>query len=157
MVYKPLTQYPHSLLGFDTMWNDVEKFLSGMDNSKSNYPPHNIIRNGNDYIVEVAAAGFDQNDIDIEVADGYLTIRGEKTKTTYGDKSDMVFVYKGIGTRSFSKTLKIADTIVVRGAEFVNGILRVYMENVIPEHQKPRKILIGGPVGENKPQLLNES
>lgn len=146
--------YSSSMLGFDGIFNDVEKFLNSFDvTSKSNYPPHNIIRNGNQYIVEVAAAGFDQNDIDITVEDGYLIIKGERTEK---QSSEHVFVHKGIGTRSFTKTLKIADTIVVKGAEFVNGILRVYMENVIPEHQKPRRILIGGPVGETKPQLLTE-
>lgn len=144
--------YTSSMLGFDSIFNDVEKIMNGFDApTKSNYPPHNIIKKDNYYIVEVAAAGFNQEDIDITVADGYLTIKGEKT-----DKTDVMFVYKGIGTRSFTKKLKIADTIVVKGAEFVNGILRIYMENVVPESQKPRRILIGGPVGENKPQLLTE-
>ena len=62
----------------------------------------------------------------------------------------------GIGTTSFTKTLKIADTVEVKGAEFKDGILRVGLENVIPEHKKPRKIEIGENLKEFKPQLLQE-
>ena len=83
---------------------------------------------------------------------GTLTIRGEKldkdTETTY--------LHRGIGTRSFTKTLTVADTIEVKGAEFKDGILRIGLENIVPEHKKPRKIEIGESLKEFKPQLLQE-
>ena len=68
----------------------------------------------------------------------------------------MTYLHRGIGTRSFTKQLTIADTVEVRGAEFKDGILRVGLENVIPEHKKPRKIEIGNELKEFKPQLLQE-
>ncbi len=68
----------------------------------------------------------------------------------------MCNIYKGIGTRSFTKTLTIADTVEVKGAEFKDGILRIGLENIIPEHKKPHKIAIGESLKEFKPQLLQE-
>jgi TPP-dependent 2-oxoacid decarboxylase len=87
-----------------------------------------------------------------------LTIRGEKK-----DKDDSTYLHHGIGTRSFTKVITIADTIEVKGAEIKDGILRVGLENVVPEHKKPRKIEIGNEFFLNRvgfynkePQLLQE-
>ena len=66
-------------------------------------------------------------------------------------------MHRGIGTRSFTKTLTVADTIEVKGAEFKDGILRIGLENIIPEHKKPRKVEIGNELKEFKPQLLQEA
>ena len=143
--------YMNSTLGFDSIFDDMNRFLETGISKTTNYPPHNIIRKDNNYVVEVAAAGFTQDQIDINLENGYLTVSGEKKEKD----SEVSFIYKGIGTRNFYKTFKISDTVQVIGAEFVNGILRIHMENIIPEHQKPRKILIGS-VGETKPQLLTE-
>jgi molecular chaperone IbpA len=81
-----------------------------------------------------------------------LTVKGEKE-----DKENEVqYLHKGIGTRSFTKTITVADTIEVKGAEFKDGILRIGLENVIPEHKKPRKIEIGNDLKDFKLQLLQE-
>jgi len=89
---------------------------------------------------------------DITKEDGTLTIKGERK-----DKDvEVNYLHRGIGTRSFTKQLTIADTVEVRGAEFKDGILRVGLENVIPEHKKPRKIEISNELKEFKPQLLQE-
>jgi molecular chaperone IbpA len=66
------------------------------------------------------------------------------------------YLHKGIGTRSFTKTITVADTIEVKGAEFKDGILRIGLENVIPDHKKPRKIEIGNDLKDFKLQLLQE-
>jgi len=81
-----------------------------------------------------------------------LTIKGEKKEKDV----DVTYLHRGIGTRSFTKQLTIADTVEVKGAEFKDGILRIGLENVIPEHKKPRKIEIGNELKEFKPQLLQE-
>jgi molecular chaperone IbpA len=65
-------------------------------------------------------------------------------------------VYRGIATRSFTKSIRLIDTIEVRGAEFKDGILRIALENVIPENKKPRKIEIGNSLKLPKAQLLQE-
>ena len=144
----------HTTLGFEKFFDDVERLLSAdIQKTTTSFPPHNILKlDDTRYIVELAVAGFGRDEIDISVQDGTLTIRGEKldkdTETTY--------LHRGIGTRSLTKTLTVADTIEVKGAEFKDGILRIGLENIVPEHKKPRKIEIGESLKEFKPQLLQE-
>ena len=145
----------HTTLGFENFFRDVEKLLD-MDVSKvtSSFPPHNIIKlDDSRYVVELAIAGFSKDEIQITTQDGTLTIKGEKK-----DKElEVTYLHRGIGARSFTKQLTIADTVEVKGAEFWDGILRVGLENIIPESKKPRKIEIGNELKEFKPQLLQES
>jgi molecular chaperone IbpA len=79
-------------------------------------------------------------------------VKGEKKDK----ETEVTYLHRGIGTRSFTKTLTVADTIEVKGAEFKDGILRIGLENIIPEHKKPRKIEIGSELKEFKPELLQE-
>jgi molecular chaperone IbpA len=147
--FVPLYQ---STLGFDKFFDDVEKLLT-MDIQKSTFPPHNILKlDDTRYIVELAIAGFSKDEIDISVNAGVLTVKGEKEDK----ESDVQYLHKGIGTRSFTKTITVADTIEVKGAEFKDGILRIGLENIIPEHKKPRKIEIGNDLKDFKLQLLQE-
>lgn len=143
-----------STLGFERFFDEVERMLDGeVKVPTQSFPPHNIIKlDDNRYVVELAVAGFSKDEIDVTVADGTLTIKGEKQ-----DKTDSVqYLHRGIGTRSFTKSLTVADTIEVKGAEFKDGILRIGLENIIPDHKKPRKIEIGTELKEFKPQLLQE-
>jgi molecular chaperone IbpA len=145
----------HTTLGFERFFDDVEKLLaSDVAKVSSSFPPHNIIKlDDSHYIVELAIAGFSKNEIEISVENGTLTVKGEKQEKETG----VQYLHKGIGTRSFTKSLTIADTVEVKGAEFKDGILRIGLENVIPEHKKPRKIEIGSELKEFKPQLLQEN
>ena len=145
----------HTTLGFERFFDDVEKLLaSDVAKVSTSFPPHNIIKlDESRYIVELAVAGFSKNEIEISVEDGTLTVKGEKQEK----ESSVQYLHKGIGTRSFTKSLTIADTVEVKGAEFKDGILRIGLENVIPEHKKPRKIEIGSELKEFKPQLLQEN
>ena len=144
----------HTSLGFERLFDDIEKLLN-MDSAKitQSFPPHNIIKlDDTHYVVELAVAGFSKDEIEITSEDGTLTIKGERK-----DKDvDVTYLHRGIGTRSFTKTLTIAETVEVKGAEFKDGILRVGLENIIPEHKKPRKIEIGNELKEFKLQLLQE-
>ena len=130
-----------STLGFERFFDDVERLINRSDVQKANsgFPPHNIIKLDDfHYVVELAVAGFSKDEIDIIVQDGIMTVKGEKNdKDVVGQ-----YLHRGIGTRSFTKTLTIADTIEVKGAEFKDGILRIVLENVIPDYKKPRKIEI---------------
>jgi molecular chaperone IbpA len=144
----------NNTLGFDRFFSEVEKLLESDIKPATSFPPHNILKlDDSHYIVELAVAGFSKDEIDITVKDSLLTIKGEKEDKT----PDVQYLHRGIGTRSFTKTLTIADTIEVKGAEFKDGILRIGLENIIPEHKKPRKIEIGTELKEFKPQLLQEA
>ena len=138
-------------LGFENFIRDVETILNDTKPT-TNFPPHNIIKlDENKYVVELAVAGFGKDEIDIHVQNNTLTIKGEKL-----EKDGYEYLHRGIGTRSFTKSITIADTIEVKGAEYKDGILRVGLENIIPEHKKPRKIEIGNELKTFEPQLLQE-
>jgi len=142
----------HSTLGFERVFKDVERILN--NKTSSTFPPHNILMvNENKYIVELAVAGYQKDEIDITVEDNSLVIKGEKPEKEIEGVS---YLHKGIGTRSFTKTLSVADTLEVKGAEFKDGILRVGLENVVPDHKKPRKVEIENNLNLLKPELLQE-
>ena len=144
----------HSTLGFDRFFDEAERLLkTDLTKVSPAFPPHNIIKlDDNRYLVELAVAGFAEAEIDISVEDNNLIIKGEKK-----DKdTDVTYIHRGIGTRSFTKTLTVADTVEDRGAEFKDGILKIGLENVIPDHKKPRKIEIGEQLAFSKPTLLTE-
>lgn len=125
-------------IGFETMLKEIDDLLSAPVNQS--FPPHNIIKlDDYQYIVELAIAGFNKKEVTITLEDGTLTIKGQKNP----DDEEVEYLHKGIGTRSFIKSIRLADTVEVRGAEFKDGILRVGLENVIPDAKKPRTIEIG--------------
>ena len=144
----------HTTLGFERFFDDVERLLaSDVAKVSSSFPPHNILKlDESRYVVELAIAGFSKDEIEITVEDGTLTVKGDKKEKD----TDVQYLHRGIGTRSFTKTLTVADTIEVKGAEFKDGILRIGLENIILEHKKPRKVEIGNELKEFKPQLLQE-
>jgi molecular chaperone IbpA len=154
--FGPLAQ---TTLGFERFFDDVERLLaSDVAKVSSSFPPHNIIKlDESRYVVELAVAGFSKDEIEITVEDGTLKIKGAKIEKDPEPWRTQTYLHHGIGTRSFTKTLAVADTIEVKGAEFKDGILRIGLENIIPEHKKPRKIEIGSELKEFKPQLLQEA
>lgn len=141
-IYDPFT------VGYDRMFETLDKFTEHASRG-TKYPPYNIVKHNDDLLeIEMAVAGFEREEIEIELADGTLTVKGAPAT------EDKEYVYKGIAARQFLHKFALADTIKVQGAELVNGMLRIRLENVIPEHRKPRKIEIGGP--RDGPQLLTE-
>jgi len=118
--------YP-STLGFETVLRDIEALMeNSIESVHEKFPPHNIIKhNETSYSVELAVAGFNQSDIDVTVKDGLLIIKGDKSKDD-------------------TKTIRLADTIEVKGADLVSGVLKIALENIIPESKKPKKIEING-------------
>ena len=131
-------------IGFDRVLNRMHQQTPGQSN---NYPPYNIVKVDEDnYAIELAVAGFFDNEIDIEVKDGILYVEGKK-----GDHDEGEYLHKGISARAFRRSFTLSDTIVVRGADLSQGILTIDLENVIPEEKKPRKIAIGN----TEKELLN--
>ena len=130
-------------VGFDNIFDHFERMVDNdLFNIPSvNYPPYNIVKTGtNTYDVELALAGFSRNDIDVEFAEGILTIKS-KDKQESAEDADVV-IHKGISKRFFSKSFTIADDVEVKGAELKDGLLKVSLERIIPENKKPRSIEI---------------
>ena len=110
------------------------------------YPPYNIKKTGdNTYVIEMAVAGFGRQDIELTLEDGVLSIKGE-LKTD--EKND--YLFKGIADRAFTRKFTLADTIEIKNADLLNGMLRIWLEKFIPEHKKPRKIDINTEETESK-------
>jgi molecular chaperone IbpA len=137
-----------STVGFDRMFNLLDS-LGGVDNSGQSYPPYNIERTGeNDYRVTMAVAGFGEDDINIEVKENTLTVKGDKKSES--EQKEEQFLYRGIAARSFERRFQLADHVEVKGATLENGLLHVDLVREIPEAAKPRTITIGKSKGKAK-------
>ncbi len=130
-----------SSVGFDRLIDAMEEMSSGQNLSKTNaYPPYNIIKkNERDYVIEIAVAGFKNDELDITAEGNKLNVLGKVKGEQTGE-----YLHKGIANRDFSHDFTLAETVIVRSADVVNGLLSITLENVIPEEKLPRKILIGG-------------
>ena len=133
---RPLT------VGFDRFFSDWEEMFSNdFFKTPSNWPAYNIVeKKDNHYDIEVALAGFNKKDIKVSYADGQLSIESVKNdKTKERDENGNV-IHQGIAKRYFKKSFSIADNCEVKNAELKDGLLRVSLERIIPEAQKPRII-----------------
>lgn len=110
----------------------------------STYPPYNIKKiDENKYVIEMAVAGFGKQDIELELEDGKLTVKGSITS----DAGD--YLYKGIADRAFTRQFTLADTVEVKNADLINGMLKIWLERFIPENKKPKKIPINADAAES--------
>lgn len=133
-----LTPLYRSTIGFDRMASIMDAALR-TDNS-SGYPPYNIEAfEENRYQISLAVAGFDEQELELEVERGVLTVRGRKNE----DEARR-YLHKGIAFRSFERKFNLADHVQVEGANLKNGLLVIELLKVIPEEMKPRRIPIGG-------------
>lgn len=138
------------LIGFDEQFNRLQKFHDDMSKNIPNYPPYNIVkRDENNYTIELAVAGFGQQDIDIEMENGKLTVRGS-IKT---EEAEDNFLFRGIANRAFSRAFALNDEVEVKDAELFNGMLKIFLERLIPDAKKPKKIVVKS---KSEKQLLNE-
>ena len=123
-------------VGFEDQFNKLAKAHDDLTKNIPNYPPYNIRKTGeNTYAIELAVAGFGKQDIEIELAEGKLIVKGNTT-----DNTDENFIFKGIANRAFTRAFALDDQVEVQDAEMLNGMLRIFLERIIPEHKKPKKI-----------------
>ena len=130
-------------IGFDSMFSRLANFPQQENGS---YPPYNIRKEDDfNFVIELALAGFSEKDVEIELTENVLSVRStdEKGKQNL-DTPD--YVHRGIANRSFSRKFTLADDIVVKGAEFENGLLNITLEKIVPEEKRPRIIPIVNPL-----------
>tara|TARA_B100000470_G_scaffold219803_1_gene207231 strand:- start:450 stop:833 length:384 start_codon:yes stop_codon:yes gene_type:complete len=125
----------HQSFGLDNIFNALQQFDR---NPPAKYPPHNIIRNGDKYVLEFALAGWSEDEIKVELEKNILRVTGQKSES---DESGD-FVHRGIANRNFNSQFTIGDNIEIVGGELVNGVLTINMDIIIPEEDKPRTIKI---------------
>ena len=140
--------FPRShFIGFDNVWNEIER-LSDMSDNKL-YPPHNVVKHDDvNFTVELALAGYSKDDLTVEVKDGILVVAGDKSS------EEREYLHRGISSKKFTRTFRLSEHVVVSGADFVDGLLVIDLKVEIPKEKLPRAIPIGKTKG--KKQLLTE-
>ena len=139
-------------VGFD----DIAKKLTAAQEQAAafttKYPPYNLKKiDENKYTIELAVAGFAKQDLEIEIVEDKLIIKGNTTsgepaeQDSKGEWTWPAFLYQGLANRPFTRTFNLADNVEIRGASLLNGILKIALEAIIPEHKKPKKIHIQDP------------
>jgi len=135
-----LNQLNRALIGFDRLFEEVESRWA--NSVQTNYPPHNVIKTGdNTYEIQIAVSGFNKEEISVEVNQNHLVVRGERVRD---EDEEHVYLHRGLATRDFQKIFPLADHVEVRSSSIKNGVLSVYLERIIPETLKPRRIEISG-------------
>ncbi|MDG3815995.1 Hsp20 family protein [Pseudomonas aeruginosa] len=139
--------FRHSV-GFDR-FNDL--FESALRNEAgSTYPPYNVEKHGDDeYRIVIAAAGFQEEDLDLQVERGVLTVCGGKREKS---TDNVTYLHQGIAQRAFKLSFRLADHIEVKAASLANGLLNIDLVRLVPEEAKPKRIAING----QRPALDNQ-
>lgn len=133
-------------VGFDTLFDRIVADHQKLQKFSGKYPPHNIRKiDESNYVIELATAGFTDEELDITYENGILTVKGTPKER------EANYLYQGIAYREFEKQFALNEEVKVIGANMVNGLLVITLERVIPEHKKPRSI----PIKSDR-QLLTE-
>lgn len=131
-------------VGFDRFNDLFESLLDDRDEGSFTYPPYNIEKCGDDdYRIVMAVAGFGEDDLNITAQDDKLIVTGhiqDKDK----ENQDYTYLHRGIATRAFERTFRLADHIKIKGADLKDGLLTISLQREIPEDKKPRMIPISG-------------
>lgn len=131
-----------SFVGLDRMANLIDA-ASQFDGGNS-YPPYNVIQEDEDnYRIELAVAGFGEDDIEIESHQNTLTVTGRKAEPTADNDHTQTYLHRGIAERGFERRFQLADHVLVTSAELKNGLLVIALKQELPEALKPRKIALG--------------
>ncbi|MBL8642667.1 MAG: Hsp20 family protein [Rhodospirillaceae bacterium] len=125
-------------VGFDNL-SRIFDTVTRLDEAQVSYPPYNIAKNGADnYRITFAVAGFGESDIDVQVENNTLTVKGKSA----ADTEDVTYLHRGIAGRSFERRFELADHIQVVGARMENGLLHIDLKREIPEALKPRRVQV---------------
>jgi molecular chaperone IbpA len=151
-----MTTFPYgknmlpATVGFERLFSTIEEIDKAFANVKpQSYPPYNIIRSDeNNYEIHIAVAGFDKDNIVIETKENKLSVNGVIDRA----ETEVVYLHHGLASRDFRHVFTLSDTVIVKSADIINGILKIALENVIPEEKKPRLI----PIGKENPMLTND-
>ena len=132
--FNKLTPYA---VGYDRIFDHLSRYVDNNVTS-TGFPPYNIRKEGDyNYVIEMALAGFGKKDIEVEVAEGTLSVRSVKENT-----EDESTVYRGISYRKFERKFTLAEDLIVNGASLENGMLTIELERVVPEEKKPSLISV---------------
>ena len=126
-------------VGFDRVFDRLNTYVVNQNTmTPTGFPPYNIRKEGDyNYVIEMALAGLSKNDLEVEVADGTLTVRSKDKQEDGGE-----LVHRGISYRKFTRSWTLADDVVVNDAKMKDRMLLIHLEHVVPEEKKPQLIKI---------------
>lgn len=128
-------------IGFDQIADLMDRALNA-DSGQTSYPPYNIEKTAADaYRISIAAAGFSEEELSVEVKENALIVAAKKAEQHEGERT---YLHRGIATRAFERRFTLADHIRVIGASYANGMLHIELQREVPEALKPRRIAING-------------
>ena len=135
------------LVGFDPVMKKIADAAEQSVKLATNYPPYNLKKiDDNKYVIELAVAGFAKQDLEIEIVDDKLIIKGNThagepaEQDSKGEWTWPLVLHQGLAMRPFTRTFTLSDNVEIRGASLLNGILKIVLEAIIPEHKKSKKI-----------------
>ena len=130
-------------VGFDSMFDRLFGALDHPNpnpNNKQGYPPYNIRKDGETkYFIEMAVAGFSEEDLEVELKEGILSVQSKPLN----EEDETTYVHRGIAKRTFERNFTLSDDVIVKGCDLNNGMLIVELEKIIPEEKRARLIPIG--------------
>lgn len=137
-------------VGYEPMLKRFEEAQETLSKVIPNYPPYNIVKvDDNKYVIEMAVAGFGKHNLDLTLDGGSLVVSGNSAIAA-DDEAAGEYMYKGIADRAFTRKFSLADTVEIKNAELINGMLKIWLENIIPDSKKPKKIDITDTATESK-------
>jgi molecular chaperone IbpA len=127
--------FPRSaFVGFDTMIDELDRISR---HSSDSFPPHNILKVDEDkYLIEMAVAGFSESELDVQVKERTLTVKGKH------EDRGREYIHKGVSTKRFERQFRLSEYVEVTGAQFKDGLLSINLEVIVPDSKLPRKINI---------------
>jgi molecular chaperone IbpA len=136
-------------IGYDGYAHHLTKLHQDLTKNAPNYPPYNIKKIGeNTYTIELAVAGFNKQQLEIHIDGDKLSVKGNIDKS----ESSGTMLYEGIANRAFTRAFALNDNVVVKNAGLFNGMLKIMLEQIIPEKNKSYKI----DIQDDEPQSVSE-
>jgi molecular chaperone IbpA len=136
---------------FSVGLDDIFNRLDTISNHGTNYPPYNLIKNdSSNYEIEIALAGFKADEIEVSTEQNILRVASKIEKRD----TERTYLHKGLSKRSFSNSWQLADDVKIASVDFVDGLLTISLEKIIPEEKKKTVYNIGRTV--SSPKFLAE-
>jgi HSP20 family molecular chaperone IbpA len=128
----------------EKFFNDIDKYFIGGDEwmhrfgslheSSTNYPPYNLVKESStNFRLEIALAGYRREDIEVITEWNKLFVEAKKVDDTTDE-----YVHHGLAKRAFTRTWTLSDDVVIGDVSFVDGLLTIKLNRVIPENQKKK-------------------
>jgi molecular chaperone IbpA len=147
-----LTPLNRAFIGFDPIFNLMDRHFANSINNTGGYPPYNILQlDNNNYQIEIAVAGFNIDELSITQNKNELLIEGQPTLREFQEEEHIEwkendepkhYLHKGIANRTFKRTFTLADYVEIKDAKLELGILTIKLERQVPEELKPKRITI---------------